>query len=264
MLSLSVLSTLVVTSFASNHFLQEGPTLLIVDDGFNTSAFLEPAFTPDYTHDPIFMQALRFIQQLLNDELLKQAAYEQRLVEQYMMRLEQEEAAAREFADFITLLQHNPTLVEKLFDQHPEFFGHFQNRRSGEQPEEQQQKFFGAYPEVKRAVYNPAFPTDTEDASGSALAATRDETDALVDVQIAKGGCPVTEKPKKLNYLSALGLDNTATTTDVKKAYRNIARIIHPDKNVTKDEKYDKAFKALSAIYTYLSNDANLAAYKNL
>ena len=63
----------------------------------------------------------------------------------------------------------------------------------------------------------------------------------------------------KLTCLDILGLDETATTDDIKKAYKSIALKTHPDKlaNLSEDEKEEKElqFKEVSEAYQRLIDD---------
>lgn len=245
-----LLSTLVTASFAT------GQTLVMYD--------VAPMYVDSmFSVDPVFMQreqdleaALQFeaLQLILSE--LQQAMEEKRMFEELMFRLE-EQQAEREWAAFITRLQHDPQFAEMVFEQYPEFFDQF-NR--GAQPEEQQQKFHERYPEVQAAVYNPLFPTDSGDVNGDLIAASREDTETLVKAQIAIDACAMTTRPAKLNYFTAIGLTSAATTQEVKKAYQRLSRHIHPDKNNTEQAK--TAFQALNKIYTYFTEDsANLATY---
>lgn len=54
------------------------------------------------------------------------------------------------------------------------------------------------------------------------------------------------------NYYQILEIDKTATQEDIKKSYRNLALIWHPDKN--KDPKSLDKFKEISEAYQVLSN----------
>jgi len=248
-----LLSTLVTTSFAM------GPTFVVCD-----VAPVYPGFDQMFAVDPVLMQKEQELEAFLQFEALQsilselqQAMEEKRMFEVLMFRLE-EQKAEREWAAFITRLQQDPQFAEMVFEQYPEFFDQFTR---GAQPEEQQQEFYERYPEVQAAVYNPLFPTKD---NGDAVSATREETAAFVAAQIKIGGCPVTEKPTKLNYFSALGLTSTASAKDVKKAYRDISLQVHPDKHTNKNtsELAKTAFQTLSKIYTYLSDPAHLAAYQ--
>lgn len=56
------------------------------------------------------------------------------------------------------------------------------------------------------------------------------------------------------NYYKVLGLDQTASASDIKKAYRKIAQKYHPDKN--KDPKAEDIFKEAAEAYSVLSDPA--------
>ena len=61
------------------------------------------------------------------------------------------------------------------------------------------------------------------------------------------------------DYYDILGLSKTASTGEIKKAYRKKSIKVHPDKN--KDPKADEAFKKLSQAYTTLSDHQKRATY---
>jgi curved DNA-binding protein len=61
------------------------------------------------------------------------------------------------------------------------------------------------------------------------------------------------------NYYKVLGLEIFASKEDIKKAYRNLAHLYHPDKN-TSDEASDK-FREINEAYIYLNNDLNSDLY---
>jgi len=56
--------------------------------------------------------------------------------------------------------------------------------------------------------------------------------------------------PKK--YYRLLDIDESATENDIKKAYRRLARELHPDVNT--DEDAGEKFKAVSEAYSVLSD----------
>ncbi|MHB8339706.1 MAG: molecular chaperone DnaJ [Mycobacteriales bacterium] len=62
------------------------------------------------------------------------------------------------------------------------------------------------------------------------------------------------------DYYAALGVPKTATAAEVKRAYRKLARQLHPDKNPG-DSKAEARFKDVSAAYDVLSDDARRKEY---
>jgi molecular chaperone DnaJ len=62
------------------------------------------------------------------------------------------------------------------------------------------------------------------------------------------------------DYYAALGVPKDATPADIKKAYRRLARELHPDKNPG-DAKAEARFKEVSEAYDVLSDDARRREY---
>jgi molecular chaperone DnaJ len=62
------------------------------------------------------------------------------------------------------------------------------------------------------------------------------------------------------DYYAALGVPKDATAADIKKAYRKLARDLHPDKNPDNKAAEDK-FKAVSEAYDVLSDDTKRKEY---
>tara|TARA_B100000131_G_scaffold322053_1_gene374710 strand:- start:187 stop:1206 length:1020 start_codon:yes stop_codon:yes gene_type:complete len=62
------------------------------------------------------------------------------------------------------------------------------------------------------------------------------------------------------DYYTALGLSKDASDSDIKKAYRKLAKKFHPDKNPD-DSNAQKRFIEISEAYTTLSDPAKKAAY---
>ena len=56
------------------------------------------------------------------------------------------------------------------------------------------------------------------------------------------------------DYYRILGLENNASLSDIKKAYRRLAVKFHPDKNLDDDGFFDKMFKDITEAYDVLSN----------
>ena len=63
----------------------------------------------------------------------------------------------------------------------------------------------------------------------------------------------------KRDYYEALSISRSATTIEIKKAYRKLARQYHPD--VNKDPGAEDRFKEVSEAYEVLSDDQKRAAY---
>lgn len=62
------------------------------------------------------------------------------------------------------------------------------------------------------------------------------------------------------DYYAALGVSKTATAAEIKKAYRALARDLHPDKNPG-DAKAENRFKEVSEAYDVLSDDTKRKEY---
>ncbi len=67
---------------------------------------------------------------------------------------------------------------------------------------------------------------------------------------------------KYKDYYSILGLERTATTEGIKKAYRELARKYHPD--VSKKANAEEKFKEVCEAYETLKNSEKRAAYDQL
>jgi molecular chaperone DnaJ len=64
----------------------------------------------------------------------------------------------------------------------------------------------------------------------------------------------------KINYYDVLGVTKDATQDDIKKAYRKLSKIHHPDKNDGNKESEDK-FKDISEAYEVLSDETKRKQY---
>ncbi|KAF5202871.1 Chaperone protein dnaj [Thalictrum thalictroides] len=65
----------------------------------------------------------------------------------------------------------------------------------------------------------------------------------------------------KQNHYHILGISVSASSVDIKKAYRLLARKYHPD--VSKDSQAGEAFKSIRLAYEVLSNEKTRAQYDN-
>lgn len=63
-----------------------------------------------------------------------------------------------------------------------------------------------------------------------------------------------------IDYYKILGLDKTATSQEIKSAYRKLARKYHPDLNAG-DKEAEKKFKEINEANEVLSNEENRRKY---
>ena len=61
------------------------------------------------------------------------------------------------------------------------------------------------------------------------------------------------------DYYATLGLSPSATLADIKKAFRQLASIHHPDRNT--DENAPQRFRLVQEAYEILSDDTKRQAY---
>ncbi|XP_066137048.1 dnaJ homolog subfamily C member 1 [Saccopteryx bilineata] len=66
----------------------------------------------------------------------------------------------------------------------------------------------------------------------------------------------------QLNFYQFLGVQQDASSTDIRKAYRKLSLILHPDKN--KDENAETQFRQLVAIYEVLKDDERRQRYDDI
>lgn len=64
-----------------------------------------------------------------------------------------------------------------------------------------------------------------------------------------------------VDYYSTLELTKTATTTEVKQAYRRLALKWHPDKNLDRKEEAERKFKEINEAYEVLSDEKKRKLY---
>jgi len=65
---------------------------------------------------------------------------------------------------------------------------------------------------------------------------------------------------KFIDYYKILGIDQKATESDIKKAYRKLARKYHPDLNPN-DQEAEKKFKEINEANEVLSHPENRKKY---
>jgi curved DNA-binding protein len=66
------------------------------------------------------------------------------------------------------------------------------------------------------------------------------------------------------DYYKTLGVSKTASTKDIKSAYRKLARQWHPDVNPTKKKEAEEKFKEISEAYEVLSDPEKRKTYDSL
>ena len=69
------------------------------------------------------------------------------------------------------------------------------------------------------------------------------------------------KQSKEKNYYKILGLARSATDKEIKKAYRDLARTWHPDKNPDNVEEAEKMFQDIGEAYEVLSDNDLKARY---
>lgn len=68
----------------------------------------------------------------------------------------------------------------------------------------------------------------------------------------------------KKDYYKVLGVSESASADDIKKAYRKLAVQYHPDKNIGKEKAAEAKFKEISEAYYILSDDKKRAQYDQM
>jgi curved DNA-binding protein CbpA len=87
---------------------------------------------------------------------------------------------------------------------------------------------------------------------------------ALFILPFLSNGLSSQEKKKEETYYDVLGVDpKTCTLTDIKKGYRKLALMYHPDHRVTPEEKEESTikFREVSEAYEVLSDESQRAEY---
>merc|ERR1719411_1373992 len=69
------------------------------------------------------------------------------------------------------------------------------------------------------------------------------------------------EQSNNTKFYEILGLDKSATQRDIKKAYRKLARQLHPDKHPGEEDKYQAKFQELSRAHEVLSDPEKKKLY---
>ncbi|KAK4182917.1 DnaJ domain-containing protein, partial [Podospora australis] len=64
-----------------------------------------------------------------------------------------------------------------------------------------------------------------------------------------------------LEYYSILGVSKTSSESEIKKAYRKLSLLVHPDKN--KHEQAEEAFKMVAEAYGVLGDQEQRAKFDN-
>jgi hypothetical protein len=107
-------------------------------------------------------------------------------------------------------------------------------------------------------------------AKGSSIPVDVTKDFSLLNNKNMRIGWESVSNMTKKRALEIFGLSETATKKDIKKAYRKLSLIFHPDKNVKKSDKENKIigeqFKLVNAVNEFLNNisDAHWQNYDNL
>ncbi len=68
----------------------------------------------------------------------------------------------------------------------------------------------------------------------------------------------------KKDYYKIIGVSETSSADEIKKAYRKLAVQFHPDKNIGKEKESEARFKEISEAYFILSDDKKRAQYDQM
>ncbi|KAF4622129.1 hypothetical protein D9613_009098 [Agrocybe pediades] len=104
-------------------------------------------------------------------------------------------------------------------------------------------------------VYNGAYPSSSNSSSGQKQAGSNAQSSSSSSTQRKGRKIGTQERPLETGYYDILGVPVTATTDDIKKAYRRLAIKHHPDKNPD-DPDAEARFKDIAIAYQTLSDDA--------
>ena len=67
---------------------------------------------------------------------------------------------------------------------------------------------------------------------------------------------------EKRDYYEVLGIDRNASASEIKKAYRKLAKKYHPDINKAADAT--AKFQEVNNAYDFLSNEQNIERYNRI
>jgi curved DNA-binding protein CbpA len=67
-----------------------------------------------------------------------------------------------------------------------------------------------------------------------------------------------------INHYETLGVDRKATKEQIKRAFRRLVKLVHPDKNPENKEEAERRFRTLVAAYETLMDDRKRAIYDRM